>query len=48
MTKKELWEDVQKNDKQFAKDVLLLKDIFGKVELLNYKREEVKYENDIT
>ena len=47
MTKKELWEDVQENDKQFAKDVLLLNKIFGKVELLKYEREDVvMYEND--
>ncbi len=47
MTKKELWEDVQENDKQFAKDVLLLNEIFGKVELLKYEREDVvMYEND--
>ena len=47
MTKKELWKDVQENDKKFAKDVLLLNEIFGKVELLKYEREDVvMYEND--
>jgi len=38
MTKKELWEDIQKNDKQAAEVLLLLKKHFGKIELIDYEK----------
>ena len=44
MTKKELWEDVQKHDVEFKDFIVGLSEVFGKVELLEYERDEVKYD----
>ena len=43
MTKKELWDDIQKNDKKTADFLLEIKEAFGRFELLYYNRDNVNY-----
>jgi hypothetical protein len=43
MTKKELWEDIQKNDKKTTDFLLEIKEAFGRCELLYYNRDNVNY-----